>query len=101
MLYMLDLKKVGPYFALNAEQCRERGRELASKYQSALPFPHIVIDNFLSAEVLKGVLAEFRPVTAKHILIAIKNASSFNFNPTKQVADLQGTCSPSSIAEPS
>ena len=38
---------------------RNVGRDLAERYQSAQPFPHIVIDDFLPAGVLEACLAHF------------------------------------------
>ena len=31
-------------------------------YQSAAPYPHIVIDNFLEPEAVQGAIAEFPPL---------------------------------------
>jgi Rps23 Pro-64 3,4-dihydroxylase Tpa1-like proline 4-hydroxylase len=56
---MLQMKPVGDYLALDADECRALGRSLASDYQNAEPFPHIVIDGFLDATVLKGVIENF------------------------------------------
>ena len=56
---MLHMKPVGDYLALNASECRELGRSLAPSYQSANPFPHIVIDDFLDPNVLREVLRAF------------------------------------------
>jgi Rps23 Pro-64 3,4-dihydroxylase Tpa1-like proline 4-hydroxylase len=42
-----------------ASRFRELGDLNAAAYQSADPFPHIVIDDFLSTEILDSVLAEF------------------------------------------
>ncbi|MGN6849288.1 MAG: 2OG-Fe(II) oxygenase [Sphingomicrobium sp.] len=43
---------------LDREGCRTLGRSLASRYQSASPFPHIVIDDFVYREILDLVLRE-------------------------------------------
>ena len=47
------------YGYFDAISLRERGRELNKSYVGATPFPHIVIDDFLSAEVLDLCLANF------------------------------------------
>ncbi|QDH33876.1 2OG-Fe(II) oxygenase [Porphyrobacter sp. YT40] len=44
---------------LNEEQAREAGRKRADSYREASPFPHIVIDDFVSGDVLQKVIAEF------------------------------------------
>ena len=57
MLHFTRLK--GGYLALDPEECRSYGRSLSETYQNASPFPHIVIEDFIEPEVLKGILAEF------------------------------------------
>ncbi len=44
---------------------RSLGRELTERYQSAAPFPHIVIDDFLPSSVLEMCLAHFPTSTAR------------------------------------
>jgi len=56
---MLNLSRINGYLALDPQECRELGRSLAQAYQAAQPFPHIVLDDFLDADVLRAVLAEF------------------------------------------
>ncbi len=41
------------------EQMQSKGLELAEKYAQADPFPHIVIDDFISPEILEICLEEF------------------------------------------
>ncbi len=49
------------YSRLDRQECVERGKELAAQYQSASPYPHAVLTNFLSEEVLKRIVDEFPP----------------------------------------
>lgn len=49
----------GKYGYFDALALRERGGELHRSYVDATPFPHIVIDDFLPAEVLDLCLADF------------------------------------------
>lgn len=44
---------------LDIDQMTDKGADLAQKYSSAEPFPHIVIDDFISPEILEKCLAEF------------------------------------------
>lgn len=44
---------------LDAKRAREIGEELSSQYAFAEPFPHIVLDNFLPAEVARLALDQF------------------------------------------
>jgi hypothetical protein len=48
-----------PPFFFDAAELRALGREHAVSYRQADPFPHVVIDDFLPAHVIEGVLAEF------------------------------------------
>ena len=54
------------HLALQADEARAFGEALATKYQSAQPFPHIVIDNFLPPEVIKRVSASFPARSLAH-----------------------------------
>jgi len=56
---MLHMNSIGGYLALDPAECRALGRSLQAQYCNAEPFPHIVIDDFLDADVLRRVLAEF------------------------------------------
>lgn len=38
---------------------KDKGLDLSERYQTAEPFPHIVIDNFLSPEILEACLEDF------------------------------------------
>src|SRR5438270_1815375 len=56
---MLRLASRNGYLAFDADECRKFGRSLAEEYQTASPFPHVVIDDFLPADLLRQVLADF------------------------------------------
>jgi len=56
---VLDLKNCGGYLHFEREQCVREGAARADLYQSASPFPHIVIDDFLDAGILRDLVAEF------------------------------------------
>src|SRR4051812_36193170 len=56
---MLRMNFVGDYFALDPDECRAAGRSLASQYQNAEPFPHIVIDDFVDRDILKKIVDQF------------------------------------------
>lgn len=57
MAYLEIKEKQFGYFYV--EQMNEKGLELAQKYSDAEPFPHIVIDNFMSEDILEKCLEEF------------------------------------------
>lgn len=81
MVPMLELKESGGYFALHVDNCRAEGRSLADKYQSARPFPHIVIDDFLPREILKAVLAGFPSNENKTYFDRDQERLKFQFHP--------------------
>ncbi len=45
--------------ALDKDQCIAAGKALHDSYASAEPFPHIIIDDFIDAGTLRGLLAEW------------------------------------------
>jgi hypothetical protein len=56
---VLNLHDRGGLLALDKTECRNAGAALHKKYTEAHPFPHIVIDDFISADVLKRVISDF------------------------------------------
>lgn len=51
-----------PLPVLDIERLERNVERLRVDYQSAAPYPHIVIDDFLEAEAAKGAVAEFPPL---------------------------------------
>lgn len=49
----------GDTVVFDQKECEALGAEFASRYQNASPFPHIVVDDFLPADLLRRVTAEF------------------------------------------
>ena len=49
----------GGQLALDEEECRAAGAALAGKYRTAQPFPHIAIDDFINADILRDLLTQF------------------------------------------
>jgi Rps23 Pro-64 3,4-dihydroxylase Tpa1-like proline 4-hydroxylase len=56
---ILDLQRSGTYYHFDRAQCFAEGEKRADAYQSASPFPHIVMDDFLPADLLREFVAEF------------------------------------------
>jgi Rps23 Pro-64 3,4-dihydroxylase Tpa1-like proline 4-hydroxylase len=56
---VLRFADLGGYRALDLEQCRTAGANLASEYSANEPFPHISLDDFIDAGLLRQVVAEF------------------------------------------
>jgi Rps23 Pro-64 3,4-dihydroxylase Tpa1-like proline 4-hydroxylase len=78
---MLNLSSTDGYLAFDAEQCREFGRSLAPEYQNASPFPHIVIDDFLPADLLRKVLAGFPSTEGKAFFDRDQERFKFQLSP--------------------
>lgn len=58
MTFLSEMDEAG---LLDAKRVREKGRDLAEAYNSAAPFPYIMIDDFLPKAVVDMCLAEFVP----------------------------------------
>src|SRR6478609_7357154 len=56
---ILDLKETGGYLYFDRNQCVAEGAARSEQYQSAQPYPHIVMDDFIGTDVLHRVLDEF------------------------------------------
>jgi len=63
---VLNLDDRQGYRAFDEEACRVAGQTAAVHYRAASPFPHIVIDDFLDAGLLREVLRDF-PTNQSHI----------------------------------
>lgn len=55
----------GGYISFDQEECIAAGAARAEAYQNAQPFPHIVMEDFLSADFLRSLLPEFPDSTGK------------------------------------
>jgi Rps23 Pro-64 3,4-dihydroxylase Tpa1-like proline 4-hydroxylase len=56
---ILNPKETDGYIWFDEEECARAGAALAESYQTAQPFPHIAMDDFLPADFLRGLLGEF------------------------------------------
>ena len=78
---MLTLHSIKGYLAFDPAECREHGRALASRYQNAEPFPHIVLDDFIGADVLRSVLADFPSSENKAFFDRDQERLKFQYQP--------------------
>jgi Rps23 Pro-64 3,4-dihydroxylase Tpa1-like proline 4-hydroxylase len=81
MRAMLQLARIDGYLALDPEECRKQGLALANKYQNAFPFPHIVLDDFIDPDVLRGVLREFPDSADKNYFDRDQERLKFQYQP--------------------
>jgi len=81
MLHFTRLE--GGYLTLDQEECRSYGKTLGQTYQEASPFPHIVIDDFLDADLLRQVLAGFPSSENKSYFDREQERLKFQYNPAE------------------
>jgi Rps23 Pro-64 3,4-dihydroxylase Tpa1-like proline 4-hydroxylase len=85
---MLHLASVNNYLTLDRDECRELGQSLADRYQNASPFPHIVIDDFLDADVLRKVLAQFPSSENRNFFDRDQERLKFQYQPHEVASGL-------------
>jgi Rps23 Pro-64 3,4-dihydroxylase Tpa1-like proline 4-hydroxylase len=69
------------YIHFDEEQCAGAGASLAAQYRSADPFPHVVMDDFLPAEFLRGLLPEFPGYEGRTYFDRSQERLKFQFPP--------------------
>ncbi|WP_167954356.1 2OG-Fe(II) oxygenase [Sphingomonas jejuensis] len=84
---VLQLKNADGYLYFDEENCRQEGRARAAAYQSAHPFPHIVIDDFLDKDMLRGIHAQYPSTENQRFFDRDQERFKFQFGPG---ADLSG-----------
>lgn len=70
-------------FFFDAKALMEKAQQLKDQYQSAEPFPHVVMDHFLPEDVLDQVLNEF-PVFSEISWSEYKHQHSFKYATSDQ-----------------
>lgn len=78
---ILDLKRSGSYLHFDRDQCVAEGERRAQEYQSAAPFPHIVMDDFVSSDVLRDLLTEFPDRDGRAFFDRPQERLKFQFDP--------------------
>lgn len=56
---VLPVSRADGFFEINHAEAKRIGESLASTYRGGAPFPHIVLDNFIDAQVLREVDRQF------------------------------------------
>ena len=63
---VLPLRRDDGFFELDRTEAKSLGAKYAERYQNASPFPHIVLDSFVSPDILRTVVHEFpKPETGR------------------------------------
>jgi len=78
---ILNPQEQDGYIFFDEEEAKAAGAALAERYQSAKPFPHIVLDDFLPAEFLRGLHAEFPDSTGKSYFDRDQERLKFQYAP--------------------
>jgi Rps23 Pro-64 3,4-dihydroxylase Tpa1-like proline 4-hydroxylase len=78
---MLHMTSVAGYRALDESECRALGQSLSEQYRTAQPFPHVVIDDFLEADVLRNVLEHFPSSDGKQFFDREQERLKFQYQP--------------------
>jgi len=69
------------YIHFDEEAAKAAGAALAERYQNAEPFPHIVMEDFLPADFLRGLLPEFPASDGKTFFDRDQERFKFQFPP--------------------
>jgi hypothetical protein len=77
----LDLTDLGGYRCFDHAACKSAGAEQAARYRDNRPFPHIMLDDFLDADVLRKVLREFPDSRGKDYFDRDQERLKFQFRP--------------------
>jgi hypothetical protein len=85
---MLHFTRIKDYLALQPDECRALGRSLADQYRNAMPFPHIVMDDFLEPDVLREVLADFPSSGDKEFFDREQERFKFQYQPHESSSGL-------------
>lgn len=78
---MLHTSRTDGYLTLREEECLQLGQSLSHQYRAASPFPHVVIDDFLDSDVLRGVLTDFPDSKGKKFFDRDQERLKFQYSP--------------------
>lgn len=78
---LLDLVDKGGYRSFDETQCRAVGQSLADRYRSADPFPHIVLDDFIDAGLLRQVVRDFPSTEGRNHFQREQERLKYQFHP--------------------
>ena len=78
---ILDLNDAGGYLHFDRTQCVREGKARADEYQNAKPFPHIVMENFLDAAVLRRIVTEFPGNDGRSFFDRAQERFKYQFDP--------------------
>lgn len=80
---VLTVHRTNDYLFFDEDECRKAGTARAQSYRSATPFPHIVMDDFLDADLLRDLLTEFPSVGDKQYFDRAQERLKYQFSPNE------------------
>ncbi len=80
-MHVLRLTDLGGYRCFDADQCRAEGALRAQEYQHNDPFPHIMMDDFLDPDFLRGIADEFPAQGDRECFMREQERLKFQFRP--------------------
>lgn len=78
---LLNVRDVQGYLHFDPEECRAAGEALAADYAAADPFPHAVIDDFLDADLLRRIVAQFPSAEGRDYFNRAQERLKYQFHP--------------------
>ena len=92
MMPILDLVETDGFLHFNRDQCVAAGKARAEAYQSAQPFPHIVMDDFVSSDRLREIVDTFPDREGRNYFDRAQERLKYQFDPntvqSRQVRNL-------------
>lgn len=85
---LIELQDFGGYLAFDEAQCRTAGRALHSRYVNASPFPHIVLEDFMDADILRQVAHSYPHSDGKAFFDRDQERLKFQYLPQESSSPL-------------
>jgi Rps23 Pro-64 3,4-dihydroxylase Tpa1-like proline 4-hydroxylase len=81
IMAVLEVNSRGGYLSLDYESAQSAGATLSQRYQSATPFPHIVMDDFVDIELLRKMVQDFPSSVSAHSFDRVQEKLKFQYAP--------------------
>ena len=85
---VLNFSRDGDIVHFDQKNCVAEGKRLATQYQAAEPFPHIVIDCLLEPQILREAITDFPDIDGKEFFDRDQERLKFQFAPDEIKAGL-------------
>lgn len=85
---LLTLRNPDGYLCFDEAECRAAGKVLGLAYRGASPFPHIMIDDFLDADLLRSVARAYPDRTSGRFFDRDQERLKYQFKPGETTSGL-------------